>query len=42
YLEGIRWNKEPPPPALPQEIIQKTSEKYLSAYKALTGKGLQR
>ena len=40
YLEGIRWNKEPPPPALPPEIIQKTSEKYLSAYKALTGKGL--
>ncbi|MEK7699014.1 MAG: phosphoribosylaminoimidazolesuccinocarboxamide synthase, partial [Planctomycetota bacterium] len=40
YLEGIRWNKEPPPPALPPEIIQKTSEKYLNAYKALTGKGL--
>ena len=40
YLEGVRWNKEPPPPALPPEIIQKTSEKYLSAYKALTGKGL--
>ncbi|BBO18196.1 phosphoribosylaminoimidazolesuccinocarboxamide synthase [Candidatus Brocadia pituitae] len=40
YLESIHWNKKPPAPALPPEIVQKTSEKYLSAYKALTGKSL--
>jgi len=40
YLESIHWNKKPPAPELPPEIIQKTSEKYLSAYKALTGKNL--
>lgn len=40
YLEATGWNKEPPPPALPQEVIQKTSERYLQAYKMLTGKDL--
>lgn len=40
YLESVRWNKTPPAPSLPQEIIQKTSEKYLNAYKALIGKSL--
>lgn len=40
YLESIHWDKKPPAPALPPEIIQKTSEKYLNAYKALTGKNL--
>lgn len=40
YLEGIKWNKQPPVPFLPQEIIQKTSEKYLEAYKHLVGKQL--
>lgn len=40
YLESIYWDKKPPAPALPPDIIQKTSEKYLSAYKALTGKNL--
>lgn len=40
YLENIRWDKKPPAPVLPPEIIQKTSEKYLSAYKTLTGKNL--
>lgn len=40
YLESIYWDKKPPAPALPPDIIQKTSEKYLSAYKALTGKSL--
>jgi len=40
YLESIHWDKKPPAPALPSEIIQKTSEKYLNAYKALTGKNL--
>ncbi len=40
YLESIPWNKKPPAPPLPPDIIQKTSEKYLNAYKALTGKNL--
>lgn len=40
YLESISWDKQPPVPELPEEIIQKTSEKYLEAYKYLTGRGL--
>lgn len=32
YLESISWNKQPPPPDLPQDIIMKTREKYLEAY----------
>ena len=40
YLESIHWNKKPPAPTLPPDIVQKTSEKYLNAYKALTGKNL--
>ncbi len=40
YLEGINWNKEPPIPTLPKDIVEKTSEKYLDAYKKLTGKEL--
>ena len=35
YLEGIRWNKTPPAPALPQEIVEKTSSKYLQALNQL-------
>jgi phosphoribosylaminoimidazole-succinocarboxamide synthase len=37
YLEGVKWNKQPPAPALPPEIIARTSEKYLEAYGRLTG-----
>ena len=40
YLESIRWNKQPPAPALPPEIAQRTSEKYKEAYRVLTGKAL--
>ena len=40
YLEEIRWNKQPPAPALPAEVAQKTSEKYLEAYQQLTGRKL--
>ena len=36
YLEEMKWNKSPPPPALPKEIIEKTSERYLAAYKMIT------
>jgi len=37
YLEEIRWNKQPPAPALPAEVANRTSEKYLEAYHQITG-----
>ena len=40
YLETSGWDKEPPAPALPDEIIEKTTEKYLEALKKLTGRDL--
>ena len=40
YLESIRWNKQPPAPQLPDEVAQKTSEKYRQAYRVLTGREL--
>jgi len=40
YLETLTWNKQPPAPALPPEVIAKTTEKYLEAYARLTGRQL--
>lgn len=40
WLESIHWNKAPPAPALPADIAQRTSEKYLEAFEKLTGKVL--
>jgi phosphoribosylaminoimidazole-succinocarboxamide synthase len=40
WLENIHWNKAPPAPALPDEVAQRTSEKYLEAFEKLTGKRL--
>jgi phosphoribosylaminoimidazole-succinocarboxamide synthase len=40
YLETLDWNKQPPAPALPEEVVRKTSEKYLEAYRLLTGRSL--
>ncbi len=40
YLEQIRWNKQPPAPALPSEVARRTSEKYLEAFHQLTGREL--
>ncbi len=40
YLESIRWDKQPPVPTLPPEVVVKTSEKYLDAYKKITGASL--
>lgn len=40
YLETLDWNKQPPAPPLPDEVIRKTSEKYREAYETLTGKRL--
>ncbi len=41
YLETFGWDKKPPGPALPDKVAQKTTEKYLDAYKRLTGKELE-
>ena len=38
YLEGLDWDKTPPAPALPEEVVAKTREKYLEALKAITGR----
>lgn len=38
YLESIGWNKQPPVPQLTAEVINKTSEKYLEAYRRIVGK----
>lgn len=40
YLVEIKFNKQPPPPVLPQDVILKTSEKYLEALEKLTGERL--
>lgn len=40
YLESIHWNKQPPAPALPPDVIRGTSEKYRDAYRVLTGQAL--
>src|SRR6187401_1982338 len=40
YLEEIRWNKQPPVPSLPEEVIEKTREKYVEAFRRLTGREL--
>ncbi len=37
WLEAEKWDKKPPAPRLPQEVIAKTSEKYLEAYRRITG-----
>ena len=40
YLETLDWNKTPPGPRLPDDVVAKTSAKYLEAYERLTGKKL--
>ncbi len=40
YLESIHFNKRPPGPVLPEEVVRKTSEKYLEAFRLLTGREL--
>jgi len=41
YLESIKWNKQPPVPSLPADVIARTREKYIEAYRRLTGKELE-
>jgi phosphoribosylaminoimidazole-succinocarboxamide synthase len=40
YLESIRWNKQPPVPSLPDDVVQRTRGKYLDAFRLLTGRSL--
>ena len=40
YLESIRWNKQAPAPGLPDEVIERTQDKYLEAFRRLTGRTL--
>jgi phosphoribosylaminoimidazole-succinocarboxamide synthase len=40
YLETLDWDKTPPAPELPEEIVMKSREKYLEAYRLLTGEEL--
>jgi phosphoribosylaminoimidazole-succinocarboxamide synthase len=41
YLERIRWNKQPPVPTLPDEVVMRTREKYVEAFRRLTGREIE-
>jgi phosphoribosylaminoimidazole-succinocarboxamide synthase len=41
YLEQIGWNKQPPVPSLPEDVVMRTRQKYLDAFKLLTGRDLR-
>jgi phosphoribosylaminoimidazole-succinocarboxamide synthase len=41
YLERIHWNKQPPVPSLPADVVEKTREKYIEAFRRLTGRELE-
>jgi phosphoribosylaminoimidazole-succinocarboxamide synthase len=41
YLEQIRWNKQPPVPSLPDDVVLRTRDKYLEAFRRLTDRNLQ-
>ena len=41
YLEEIKWDKKPPAPKLPEEVIENTRNKYFEAYYKLTGKRIE-
>ncbi len=40
YLDGLDWDKKPPPPPLPQEVIEATTARYREAYQRITGRSL--
>jgi len=40
YLERIRWNKQPPVPSLPDDVVENTRKKYVEAFRLLTGREL--
>jgi len=41
YLEEIRWNKQPPVPALPEDVVRRTREKYVDAFRLISGRELR-
>ena len=41
YLERIKWNKQPPVPSLPDDVVARTRDKYLEAFRRLTGRELE-
>ena len=41
WLETTTWDKTPPPPTLPDEVVQATRSKYIEAYERITGKQWQ-
>ena len=41
YLESIRWNKQPPVPTLPDDVVEKTRDKYVQAFRLLSGLELE-
>jgi phosphoribosylaminoimidazole-succinocarboxamide synthase len=41
YLESIHWNKKAPAPALPSDVVRRTQEKYLEAFRLLTGRSME-
>ena len=41
YLESICWNKQPPVPSLPDDVVMRTRQKYLEAFRRLTGRELE-
>ena len=41
YLESIKWNKQPPVPSLPPDVVERTREKYVDAFRRLTGRELR-
>jgi phosphoribosylaminoimidazole-succinocarboxamide synthase len=38
YLDGLDWNKQPPPPPLPAEVVSATSSRYIEGYERITGR----
>jgi phosphoribosylaminoimidazole-succinocarboxamide synthase len=41
YLDSLDWDKRPPPPALPAEVVTATSSRYVEAYERITGRAFQ-
>jgi phosphoribosylaminoimidazole-succinocarboxamide synthase len=40
YLEEIHWNKQPPVPSLPDTVVSRTRDKYVEAFRRLSGRDL--
>jgi phosphoribosylaminoimidazole-succinocarboxamide synthase len=41
YLERVRWNKQPPVPSLPDDVVERTREKYVEAFRRIAGRELE-